>query len=104
MAIGSNPMYGSNTYDNIIKEIANQDTDIKALDVPQAGIADHAAPAAYAVPTAAGAVAVLSEAADDLDTTCAALLVLRDEVATLVTKVSAIISALEDAGVLVNSD
>mgnify|MGYP003982596379 CR=1 FL=1 len=99
MAIGNNPMYGSNTYDNIIKEIANQDTDIKALDVPQAGIADHAAPTAYSAATMANPVAKAEGEAMSL-----ALATLRDEVATLVTKVSAIISALEDAGVLVNSD
>lgn len=51
------------------------------------------APVAYVV-EAAGAVAVVSNAATDLDTAQAALLVLRDEVATLTTDVATLTTAV----------
>ena len=56
--------------------------------------AQHAAIAAYTA-HATGAVAVVSNAGTDLDTTAAALKILRDEVATLRTTVNSIISNAE---------
>jgi hypothetical protein len=65
----------------------------------QANIADHAAPTAYTA-HAAGAVAVTSNAATDLDTTAAALATLVTEVATMVTKMNAILDVLEAHGLM----
>lgn len=67
--------------------------------VQASAIADAAAPTAYTA-HASGATAVTSNAATDLDTTAAALATLRGEVATLTTKVNAIIAALESAKVI----
>jgi hypothetical protein len=72
------------------------------IGAQQANIADHAAPTAY-TPHATGAVAVLSEAATDLDTTAAALDTLVDEVATIVTKVNAILDVLEAHGLMADA-
>ena len=43
MAIGNNPMYGSEKYDDLVKDIVNQDSDIKNLNVPAATQSDPAA-------------------------------------------------------------
>jgi hypothetical protein len=72
------------------------------LQAQGANIADHAAPTAYTA-HASGGVTVTSNAATDLDTTAAALKTLRDEVATVVTKLNAVITALEDAGILADA-
>lgn len=65
-------------------------------------IADAAAPTAYAA-HASGAVAVVSNAATDLDTTAAALATLVTETTTLTTKVNSVITALETAGILADA-
>jgi hypothetical protein len=68
------------------------------------GAAITAAPAITAYTAhATGAVAVLSEAATDLDTTAAALKALRDEVALIATAVDALISALEAQGFIADN-
>jgi hypothetical protein len=68
----------------------------------QANVADHATPAAYSA-HASGAVAVVSNAATDLDTTAAALEALRDEAATIVLKMNAILDVLEEHGLMTAS-
>ena len=52
---------------------------------------------------ASGAVAVTSNAATDLDTTAAALVILRDEVALLTIAVDAIISRIEAHGLIADN-
>lgn len=64
-----------------------------------AAIADAAAPAAFTAP-ASGAVTVTSAAATDLTTTADAVATLRGEVATLTTKVNALLAALRTSGAL----
>lgn len=68
----------------------------------QATEADPAAITAYSA-HAAGATAVTSNAATDLDTTAAALATLRGEVNTLRTTVVNILAKLEAAGVFASS-
>ncbi len=63
----------------------------------EAAITASPAVAAYTAHSS-GAVAVVSAAATDLDTTAAALEALRDEVALITTAVNACISALEAHG------
>lgn len=70
------------TYDDGAGTLIGEVTKGAAVsDAAAATATDPAAPTAYA-PHAAGAVTVTSNAADDLDTTAAALKTLRDEVAT----------------------
>lgn len=64
-----------------------------------AAIADNAAPTAFTAP-ASGAVTVTSAAAGDLTTTANAVATLRDEVATLTTKVNSLLAALRTSGAL----
>lgn len=64
-----------------------------------AAVANASAPTAYSAHSS-GATPVTSNAATDLDTTAAALETLRDEVATLTTKVNSLLAALRDANVI----
>ena len=71
------------------------DQQAKVADAAAATAVNPAAPAAYSA-HASGAIAVVSAAATDLDTTAAALEALRDEVVTYEIAISALIVDLAD--------
>lgn len=75
-----------------------------AIGIPDQGaaVADGSAPTAYSAHSS-GATPVTSNAATDLDTTAAALETLRDEVATLTTKVNAILASLRTSKIIATS-
>ena len=79
------------------RSLLGDDNNNPMITSQQATVADMAAITAY-VPEASGAVAVVSNAADDLDTTMAALDTLVDEVILLRAQVVAMNAVLEAHG------
>lgn len=71
----------------------------QVIGAQQVAEADAAAPTAYSA-HASGATPVTSNAATDLDTTAAAVETLRDEVATLTTKVNNLLAKLRTHGLI----
>ena len=84
-------MYGSNKFDDELGAMME--------NIPVAAEADVAAPSAYSA-HAAGAVAVTSNAATDLDTTAAAVATLVTEVTAIENKLNALLAKLRTAGII----